>query len=156
MISKERIVAAVLLLYSLVYFLGSLRLAWGSLDNPGCGVVPGIVGLLLLVFACVNGYRVLLKPGAPEEERSGLGAYRGPLGLLVCVLAYPLLLGSLNFLAATFLILFVMLLALGYRRALGSSLISVGVTLATYLIFTKVLGVVFPSGPIEHFVYSLF
>ena len=119
-------------------------------------MIPGAVGLLLLAFSCVNAYRVFRRPGQPQAERGRLRDYQGPLGLLVCVLAYPLLLGTVNFLIATFLILFVMLLALGYKRAIGSSVISVGVTLFTYLIFTKVLGVVFPSGPIEHFVYSLF
>ena len=157
MIAKERIVAAVLLVYSLVYFLGSLGMDRGSLDNPGCGVFPGAIGLSLLALALVNGYRVFFRrPAGAEGQQMGFEGYRGPFALMISVFAYPLLLGILNFLPATFLILFFMLFLLRYRKFLGSTLIAGGVTLATYLIFTKVLGVVFPSGPIEHFVYSLF
>ena len=68
----------------------------------------------------------------------------------------PLLLSRLKFLPATFLIVCVMFQALRYRRAVGSALIAAGVTLATFLIFTKILGVVFPSGTLEHYVYALF
>jgi putative tricarboxylic transport membrane protein len=156
---KETIVTAILLVYSLAYFLGSFRLDLGTLDNPGCGVIPRVVGLLLLILAAVNLQRLFRGRGSgsgalqtPAEDLD----YRAVLGMIACVVAYPLLLSRLKFLPATFLIVFVMFQALRYRRAVGSALIAAGVTLATFLIFTKILGVVFPSGTLEHYVYALF
>ncbi|MEW6668289.1 MAG: tripartite tricarboxylate transporter TctB family protein [Thermodesulfobacteriota bacterium] len=159
MARKETVVTLILLVYSLVYFLGSLSMSVGTLDNPGHGVVPRVVGLLLLLFTGTLLYRLIRKRmtgGRLPEARHEEVEYLGPLGIVACVLLYPLLLGGLKFLLATFIILFVMLRALRFRKAAGSALIAAGATLVTFLVFTKVLGVVFPGGPLEHYVYALF
>jgi putative tricarboxylic transport membrane protein len=156
---KETIVTGILLIYSLVYFLGSLSMSVGTMDNPGYGVIPRVVGLLLLLFTGVLLYRLFRRKKtdghSPQTSRDEVD-YLGPVGIIACVLAYPLLLSSLKFLLATFIILFVMLQALRFRKAIGSALIAAGATLVTFLVFTKVLGVVFPGGPLEHYVYALF
>ena len=156
---KEAFITGILLVYSLVYFLGSLQLDIGTLDNPGCGVIPRIVGVLLLLFTGGLLYRLFRKKradGASPDTGGGEADYLGPLGIIACVFVYPLLLSSLKFLLATFIILFVMLQALRFRKAVGSALIAAGATLVTFLIFTKILGVVFPGGRLEHYVYALF
>jgi len=159
MARKEGIIAAAFLLYSLLYFFSSLRMDLGTLDSPGCGVMPQVVGLFLVIFTGVNAYRTFVRKkdrGREGDARAGGESYLRPLGMMLCVIAYPFLLGGVRFLTATFLILFAMLRVLRFRKTVGSALIAAVVSLGTFLVFTKVLGVVFPSGALEHYVYALF
>jgi hypothetical protein len=118
-----------------------------------------VIGVLLLVFTAVYGYQTFRSGGATEEtgkpEERRPANYLASLGIAAGVVAYPFLLRNLKFLTATFLVVFAMLLLLKYKKAFFSLLISLAVTAIAFLIFSRLLGVVLPGGPLEQIVLSL-
>ena len=156
---KEKIIACVLVAFSLVYCFGCLQLKVGHLSNPGAGLLPWLIGILLLLFTSMNFYTAFKPREAPREaDHQGETLppnYRASLGIAVCVVVYPFLLMNLKFLLTTAIILFTMLLCLKYKKVLGSLLISIAVSVISFLIFSLLLGVSFPGGVLEDLILSL-
>ncbi len=154
---KDKIRAIVFLVLSLVYSFGCLHLKVGALDNPGAGLIPRIIGLLLLLFTGIHCFKVFRHgskgaDSSPKEERPN---YAASLGIAASVVAYPFLLLQFKFLLATFAVVLVMLLLLRYRKWWASVVISAAVTVCSLLIFSRLLGVVLPSGWLEQMVFGL-
>ncbi len=156
---KERITACALLALSLLYSFGCLRLKIGALENPGAGLIPRVIGFLLLVFTAIYCYQVFRSQAGRKEaekpEKASRTNYLASLGIAACVVAYPFLLRNLKFLLATFIVVFAMLLLLKYKRMLSSLLISSLITVASFLIFSRLLGVVLPGGTLEQLAMRL-
>jgi len=156
---KEKIIACVLVAFSLVYCFGCLSLKFGHLSNPGAGLLPWLIGILLLLFTSIN-FCTAFKPREARKEAEHQGEarqpnYRASLGIAACVVVYPFLLKNLKFLLTTSVVLFSMLLCLKYKKVLGSLLISIAVSVISFLIFSLLLGVSFPGGVLEEFLLSL-
>lgn len=156
---KERVAAGVLFVFALVYLFGCLPLSVGALNNPGSGLIPRVIGGLLLFFTSIHLYQTFGGKSPPakageipkEKEKNYLAVF----GIAACVIVYPFLLRNLHFLLATFIVVFFMLWLLKYKTILTSLLISLGVTVASFLIFSRLLGVVLPSGILEQFLITL-
>lgn len=157
---NEKIAAAVLFGFSLFYFFSGFSLKMGSPKNPGPGFIPGIIGILLVFFTGLHLARVLqIKPSvgkADSEEGADSGKnYRAILGTLACTILFPLVLETLKFLAATCLVTFMMLFFLKPEKPLFSFLLALGLTVGTFLIFSRLLGVALPMGPLESILFRI-
>jgi putative tricarboxylic transport membrane protein len=75
--------------------------------------------------------------------------------LTAAVLAYPVLLNYLDFILATFAVVYLMLLVLGFKRPAWGFVVSLLIVVACFMVFAVGLGVTLPSGPIEEFLYRL-
>ena len=156
---KEKITVLILLAISLLYFGGCWKLKLGSWSNPGPGFIPLIVGISLFVSCGIKFYQVYFpkmnggKPlvGGKGEEKNYWAVY----GLLLSIILYPILLGYLQFLITTTLVLFSLFILLKYKSPIFSLLLAVIIASASFFIFARFLGVALPSGPLEEIFYAL-
>jgi hypothetical protein len=123
---------------SLFVIWESLRVGLGNLQMPGPGFLSFCAGVILSILSLVLihrglGFQDSLKPHSP------------PLILaLASLFVYSLVLNTLGFIVATFLLVG-LLFRLGERRPLWALLgMSALVTLLTYLVFGIFLHVYFP------------
>lgn len=123
---------------SLFVIWESLRVGLGTLKEPGSGFISFCAGVILsaLSLALIHrgwGIREILKPHS-----------RRVILALASLFVYSLILNTLGFIVATFLLVG-LLFRLGERRPLWALLgMSVLVTLLSYLVFGIFLHVYFP------------
>ncbi len=131
----------------LVVMIVSYQMSLGSLHAPGPGMLPFILGTLLLIVSLpilVNSIAVSAKNHEPGIW-SGIGIKK-VLFIVASLVAYSLFLEKLGFLITTFLFLLVLFWAFDPRRwilALGVSLLTAALT---YTLFVLVLQVELPAG----------
>ncbi len=154
-----KITAVCLLGFSLFYFFDSLRMKMGTLKNPGPGLIPAVIGALLIV--CTGFYLLQVfrkKSGAPSGEGKsprGEKNYRAIIGIVACTLVYPFILEPLKFIAATFASGFIMLFLLKPKKILYSFLLALCLAVGAFMIFSRLFGVALPSGPLEIFLFRV-
>jgi putative tricarboxylic transport membrane protein len=156
---KEKITALILFVFSLIYLYGCWRLKLGTMDNPGPGFIPTLVGFLLFLFTAAYLYRVF-KGKRPEKGIAEKAAvqepnYRVVVGILGSILIYPFLLGVLNFIIATLITMFLMLILLKYKNLAFSFFVALIITVVSFVVFARFLGVVLPSGILEELFYRI-
>jgi hypothetical protein len=155
---KDRLTALGLFGVSVLYLLGCLHLQVGTVRKPGAGFLPTLVGVALLVSSGLYVFQIFRrKPEErPEQPRDEPGSSPWTVsGLLVCTLLYPLVLKQLSFVAATFLVVWAMLLIMRYRSALFSLFLALLLSLCCFGVFALLLGVALPGGVVEQFLYGL-
>lgn len=148
----ERVIAVGLIIFSAIYLLGSIQLSVGSLAQPGPGFMPAVIATALLVATTLNAYHTFKKQQNNEAQEEGL---LKPLAIGAVTLSYPFLLRPLNYLTATFLVMFILFRIFRVRTPLFSLLLSLIVTLLSFIIFSRLLGVVLPAGPLEDMILRL-
>ncbi|MGE5575928.1 MAG: tripartite tricarboxylate transporter TctB family protein [Syntrophothermus sp.] len=150
---QERAIAIGILIFALIYLASSIALSVGTLAEPGPGFMPAAVGTLLLLVASFHAYRSFRGPAGQGGENGWFKA--APLGIALATLAYPFLLRPLRFLLSTFIVLFVLFRLMRYKTTLISLIIAAAATVASFLIFSRLLGVVFPAGFLEDLLMRL-
>ncbi len=158
-IRYERITAAALLVLSLAYTLGSLRIKMGQMASPGPGFLPLIVGCLLTLCTALYLARTIREkpaeaPGLRTDPASG-AKHTVPLCIGGLVVLYPFLLWSLGFILSTFLTVWSILALLRYKRLFLSGALAATIALALFFFFARFLGVVLPGGDLEAFFMNL-
>ena len=156
---NEKITAAVLLIFSLLYFFKGLSLQMGVPKNPGPGFIPFIIGILLI--SCSSFYLVRVfrkadlegngKKTSEGEKRN----YAAILGITACAILFPLVLETLKFLMTTFVVSFFMFLVLRPKKRAFAFFLAAGMSISSFLIFSRLLGVGLPMGFLETFFFHL-
>ncbi|MDA8226537.1 MAG: tripartite tricarboxylate transporter TctB family protein [Desulfitobacterium hafniense] len=150
---KERVISLSILVFAMVYLAGSISLSVGTLDKPGPGFVPAGVAIGLLVVAGINVYKAFRASAEPTEQDSWLKV--APIGIAIILFVYPIMLRPLNFIIATFVVLFALLRLLKFKSLVVSLLTALFTTFFSFYLFSNVLGVVLPSGFIEDIILRL-
>ncbi len=129
----------------------SYREGLGKMIKPGPGLVPFLMGALLLLFSILNAYFEIAagrsakraQSDKPSEEQGGTSLKK--IGMVfVSLFLYALLLDIVGFIICTFLLLFVMFCGLGVKKT--SAGVTSGISsLGCYFLFTY-LGMRFPPG----------
>jgi hypothetical protein len=149
---KERVVALIIVIFALVFVAASVALDVGSLTEPGPGFMPAAVGAALLAVAV---YNLAARFREPAAACGGDVLPLAAAGVAAATLVYPLLLRGLNYLTATFLVLAALLLFLRFKSAPVAVATALAVTLASFVFFAKLLGVVLPTGFLEETILRL-
>ena len=156
---NEKITAAILLVFSLLYFFKGLSLQVGVPNNPGPGFIPVIIGILLVSCSGFYMVRVFRKAdlegkgeGTSGEEKKN---YVAILGITACAILFPLILETLKFLMTTFVVSFFMFLILKPKKRAAAFFLAAGMSMAAFLIFSRLLGVALPMGFLETFFFRL-
>lgn len=130
---------------------GAHDLGVGSLNNPGPGLFPFIIGIAMAALSlsvAVTEMRTAMS--APVAKPPG-GASAGGMFPVVAVIGalvfYTLALERIGFLLCTFLFLSVLFAALGRKNILISVAAGAAITLGAYLAFAKLLKITLPVGP---------
>jgi putative tricarboxylic transport membrane protein len=136
--------------YSGFFFLGlallaiveSLRMGTGTMKEPGAGFLSLAIGLILAVFSLV----LIIRGWKPEKGSQLVKHSATTIIALVALFIYSLIMDSIGFVVATFLLVAVLFHLAERRRwwvLLGMSAL---VTAFAYLLFGVVLKVYFPEG----------
>lgn len=125
----------------------SYKLGLGGFHNPGPGLTPFLLGLLLLPISLYLIMKSAIKKGEGDETANE-GQSRtnyGKIGLvLVALFGYSFLLERLGFLITTWVFLFLLFRSVG-NKWISALVASTSTVLATYFVFTF-FGVRFPTG----------
>jgi len=121
-------------------------LGFEELHDPGPGLMPFLLGLLLFITSFYLLISSLLKPGDGDTDAKDEHAGAGIIVLVTgALLAYALLLERLGFPVTTFLLLILLFRAAGSKRWRSALIASALTVLLTYGLFTF-LGIRFPAG----------
>lgn len=149
---KERVISICILVFALVYLAGSISLSVGTIAQPGPGFMPAGIAFGLLIAAGVNVYKSF-RASRETTETSELQIT--PIAIGVLLFAYPIILKPLNYVIATFLVLFILLRIMKFKTLLVSFLTALFTTLISFYLFSNLLGVVLPTGFIEDIILRL-
>ncbi|HXZ55369.1 MAG TPA: tripartite tricarboxylate transporter TctB family protein [Burkholderiales bacterium] len=143
-------VAAIILLFGLVVVIDSYRLGarWGD-DGPQPGYFPFYVGLLICASSVAILMRALRNPSLAEESFVSRGELKKILTVLVPTMVYVALIAWLGFYVASTLYIAYFMWQLGKYSWLKTVPVSVGVSVAFFLIFEIWFSVPLPKGPLE-------
>jgi putative tricarboxylic transport membrane protein len=153
-----KLASIALFAFALFYFLSALPLRMGTPGTPGPGLVPAFIGGLLLVCTTAHLAGTLRRPPprpAPDPALPARGNRGAIAGIVASTVVYPLILEPLKFLVATAAVAFVMLVVLRPGRLVFSLVLAVGMAVVAFVVFSRLLGVALPSGPLEHLLFQL-
>jgi len=132
---------------------GSFNLRIGTLQNPGAGFIPFLVGTLLIGFGLIMSLSTRWGPRARSERKeTGNSRTRSfkdffiPSVTLLILLGYVLLLESLGFLLSSVIFLFLLFKISDPRKWLLPIALSVTTVIISYLLFSVWLKGQFPRG----------
>lgn len=149
--NRDAIPALIWIIIGLAVMVVSYQMSLGTLHTPGPGLLPFLLGSLLIVVSIpilVGSLRVFKKT-APESRGAEIWAgveFKNVLVIIISLVAYALLLERLGFILTAFLFLFVLFATFDSPRwffALGVSSVTIFIT---YILFNVVLRVELPSG----------
>lgn len=143
-------VAAIILLFGLVVVIDSYRLGarWGD-DGPQPGYFPFYVGLLICASSVTILLRALRNPSLAEESFVSRGELKKIFTVLVPTVVYVTLIAWLGFYVASTLYIAYFMWQLGKYSWFMTVPVSVGVSVAFFLIFEIWFQVPLPKGPLE-------
>jgi len=143
-------VAAVVLLFGLIVVFDSFRLGarWGE-DGPQPGYFPFYVGLLICASSISILWRGWRNTALSDESFVSRGELRKILTVLVPTVVYVTLIAYLGFYVASTLYIAYFMWQLGKYSWFKTVPVSVGVSVAFFLIFETWFQVPLPKGPLE-------
>ena len=143
--------------------IGGLILHLGKVSEPQPGFFPfwgGVVlallsGLLLLqawAGPCRAGRAGKAgKAGGAGKAGESFGTIWRPMIVIIGLVAYVALLNTLGYLIATLVFSIVLLRVLGAKRVWALALAALCISLASYVLFDRVLNVTLPAGILSRF-----
>ncbi|OGP55217.1 MAG: hypothetical protein A2162_06465 [Deltaproteobacteria bacterium RBG_13_52_11b] len=142
---SDRVTSLFLLVLSIFFCIGSLRLGMGHLHDPGPGYIPFFSGVLLGLLAIGIFLKGTWGKSKSQGFRFGKQLKKGGW-ILGTLIVYALLLEKLGFLMTTFLFLIICLSSFRPRRWVGIFLVSLLTVVISYLLFAVWLKVQLPTG----------
>ncbi len=147
---KERVISLVIFVFSLIYLAGSISLPLGTIVRPGPGFVPAGIAFAILIVSAFNAYKAFRASAGRQTD----GAWKRiePIALAAGILVYPIILKPFAYIISTFLVLVFCLRILKYKTVVFSIVLSLVTSVFSFWLFSKVLGVVLPTGILEDMV----
>ena len=151
---RQRIGAMALVAVGLFFIWRSLAdLPFGTIDNPGPGITPLALAVLLVVFALwsMAGGAPSLVDGAEgadaDESATDTGAVRHAVFVILGIMAAALAFGVLGYRLTVLGLLLFYLGAVERKPIIPTLLVSFGIAFGSHALFVHVLKVSLPSGP---------
>lgn len=156
--TKNLVTGLISLVLGVVYLFMTLRLPDVSIGDPlGPKLFPMIVGVgallsgVLLVAGELRAAKSGRRQRADEEtavERSARKALYGKIGLTILAgLVYGLLLDTVGYLISTFVFMMILMCLVNtIRRMAENTIISLGFSVITYVLFATIFQVSLPRG----------
>lgn len=134
--------------FSAIIFFASLKMEFGTPRDPGPGFMPLLSSVLLFSLSLVVLITGINPPVRNEDKRSLVGweNLKAPAVLVIALLGYTSLLEIFGYLAATFLLMFIMFFMDEPKRWFTSIAMAFVLTSLSFFVFYKLLGVPLPVG----------
>ena len=146
--TMEAVVAAIIIAGGVLVIVDSLRLGnrWAS-DGPQAGYFPFYIGVMLCIAGIVNLAFALREPGSKSFVT--VGQAKQVFLVLIPLVFYVALIEFLGIYVASTLYIAVFMTWLGKYRWLKTAMVSIGVSLAFFLMFEVWFKVPLIKGPLE-------
>ena len=144
---KDIIASILLILVGMAVSIEAIRLKVGTFSQPEPGFYPFFVGLLLMGIAfvlLVQSWRGRATASPQGDEANG--DLRRPMILLASMGVYTALMDPIGYVLPTILVGAVVLRITGVTSWKKIGLISVGLSVGTYVLFSRILGIDLPAG----------
>jgi hypothetical protein len=136
--------SVVLILAGIGVVVESIRLQIGTPLMPQPGFFPFLGGLFLIGLSIVLLVQGWL--GRSEQKQEAFGELRRPVILIVSMSIYTALLDPVGYVLPTIAISVLILRVLGVTSWKVLGLASVGLSVGTYILFGRLLGIDLPAG----------
>ncbi len=146
--NRRDIVASILLiLLGMGVIIESIRLKVGTPLMPQPGFFPLLGGLFLVGLSMVLLVRAWRGSGdASQQPREAFGELRRPMILVACLAVYAAVMEPVGYILPTVFIAVVVLRVLGVTSWKVVGLASLGLSIGTYVLFGRLLGIDLPAG----------
>jgi hypothetical protein len=135
--------SAVLFLVGVGAIIGAIRLQLGSPTEPQPGFFPFLAGISLIIFSSII---FLQGRGTPPREKRTAGEFWRPAMLVAVMIALVGILDLLGYIIGTFLASGLILRIFRVKSWQALLLTSLFLSLGTYVLFDKLLGIDLPVG----------
>jgi putative tricarboxylic transport membrane protein len=151
--TNDRTASLVFLCAGIYGFIYSVQLPMGRWNEPGPGVFPFTLSLLLLISGVA--WFIRGKGGEAEkgerEKAVGLAFIRNlgtPLKIVGLTALFVLAFSRAGYLITSTLYLFILLLWVSRYKIIVSAALAVGIGVGSWYFFAKILAVPLPQGPL--------
>ena len=143
-------VAIAMIVFGALIMYGSLQvgIGWGA-EGPKSGFFPFYLGVLIILSSVMN--LVTATTQDPHQIFADWSQLMSVLSVVVPTAIYVVAVPWVGIYAASLVLVAVFMMWLGRYSIAMSAAVSIGVTIATYLMFEKWFLVPLPKGPIEDF-----
>ena len=148
----DRVIALIVFLLGAGYLYIASTFPRLEISDPlGPKAFPVILGIALIMAVVLLVFESFRKPveGAQKEDEPGEEGSKHLLliiAIVIVTIIYAVILERVGYLLDTVLLLIVIMAYFNKKKWLQNGLISICFTLATYLVFAKLLGVTLPKG----------
>jgi putative tricarboxylic transport membrane protein len=149
--TRDRIASLLFLCTGIYGFYFSVQLPMGRWNEPGPGIFPFTLSVLLLISGAawfIRGKGEAKKGG--EGEKVGAVAFiknlATPLKIVVLTALFILAFNRLGYLVTSSLYLFILLLWVSRYRVVFSAVLAVAIGVGSWYFFAKILVVPLPQG----------
>jgi putative tricarboxylic transport membrane protein len=148
LLKAEKVTGLLLILFALFVILESRRYPLGTIDNPGPGFLPLLLGVAMAMMSVALSARVWKKRSS--EASRPFWPERGELVKVtlafVVILLFTILLEITGYMINIFFLFLILLRPIGRQKWTWSIAISLGATGVCYLLFEKWLMIPLPRG----------
>jgi putative tricarboxylic transport membrane protein len=148
LIKAEKVTSLLLILFAVFIGFESRKYPLGTIDNPGPGFLPLLLGVAMAVMAIAltvrvwkNGTAKVHRPFWPEK-----GGFSKVSLTFVAILLFTALLEITGYMMNIFFLFLILLRPIGRQKWTLSISISMGATLVSFLLFDKWLMIPLPRG----------
>lgn len=127
---------------------GAVQLRVGTITDSQAGFFPFLGGALLIVFSCVLLLQALRGQSLGGEP---FGKISSPAILIAAMAVYTAIFDRVGYVIATLMLSMVVLRVLKAKSLLATAAISLGLSVGSYLLFDRLLGVSLPGGWLKTF-----
>jgi len=132
------------------FTIGGIIYGFGTLDRPGPGLMPFIVGIISILFSSITLISAVLEVKAMKTHEKVIFIKKGALIKLLISLfalfAYAILLEPAGFLLTTIIFMIVILRFVGLQKWNTVIITSFSSALISYIIFVTLLNAQMPKG----------
>ena len=142
----EVLFGCVILAFGIVALTGSVQLGFGSLSRPGAGLFPFFAGLMIVIAAPIAIVNSIVGRGSESEFILKKGAFTTVAGMIVVFTGWILAMPTLGYVVLTFAAVLALAKLLGLEGWLKPLALSAATSLATYILFDRLLYLDLPRG----------
>ena len=143
---SDRVSSLFFLCVSIFFLVAALRMPFGHLNEPGPGLMPVLLGLIMVLTSGGLFLQGFFRPEAISSEWVHRGSINRIVLFVVGLILYCVLLPLLGFLFVTFLFEIACMKIFDVTKWRTILLVAVAATLGTFFLFDTLLQIPFPRG----------
>jgi cellulose synthase/poly-beta-1,6-N-acetylglucosamine synthase-like glycosyltransferase len=148
LITSEKISSLLFVLFGVFLIFESKKYSMGTIDNPGPGFLPMLLGIAIALMSIALSIRVWSQ--AKAKDASASWPERGALVkislVFIVLILFTALLEITGYMINSFVLFLILLRPVGKQKWVTTLFISVGATVGSYLLFDWWLMLPLPRG----------